>query len=40
MKKWWFVVAAVAVLLLVVIPRIIRFRAANLETLTITDAVL
>ncbi|HEY1495092.1 MAG TPA: alpha/beta hydrolase [Candidatus Solibacter sp.] len=39
MKKWWFVVAAVAMLALVVVPRIIRYRNANLETLQLNAAV-
>uniref|UniRef100_Q024P3 Alpha/beta hydrolase fold n=1 Tax=Solibacter usitatus (strain Ellin6076) TaxID=234267 RepID=Q024P3_SOLUE len=39
MKKWWFVVAAVAMLALVVVPRIIRYRNANLETRQLNSVV-
>ena len=39
MKKWWFVVAAVVALALVVVPRIVRYRRANLEKLEITRQV-
>ena len=39
MKKWWFVVAAVAMLALVVVPRFIRYRNANLETLQLNSGV-
>ncbi len=39
MKKWWFVVAAVVALALVVVPRIIRYRLANLEVLDLTAEV-
>ena len=39
MKKWWFVAASLAVLALVVVPRLVRYRRANLETLDLTDAV-
>jgi alpha-beta hydrolase superfamily lysophospholipase len=38
MKKWWFVVAALAVLAVVAVPRIVRYRRANLETLDLNDA--
>jgi pimeloyl-ACP methyl ester carboxylesterase len=37
MKKWWLVVAALAMLALVAVPRIIRYRMANLEKADLTE---
>jgi pimeloyl-ACP methyl ester carboxylesterase len=39
MKKWWFVIASLVMLALVVVPRMIRYRRADLETLDLTEAV-
>ncbi|MCU1238044.1 MAG: alpha/beta hydrolase fold [Candidatus Solibacter sp.] len=39
MKKWWFVVAAVVALAMVAVPRLIRYRRADLEKFDLTTDV-